>query len=135
MRMTVDGEALRIRSTMSATVFAPWTVAVGLFGLLKKTRPASPFDAAAIIPSTSRRIAESTFTSVSGSLYFFAKPVQFSNVGSAVTSAFCGVTHARIAFFRISCEPAPSTMFSDLTRNRSASAPTSAPSVGLLLKG
>src|SRR5215471_17313943 len=40
--MTVSGEALWIRCTMSVTVFEPCTVAVGLFGLLKKTRPVSP---------------------------------------------------------------------------------------------
>src|SRR5215471_6677428 len=100
---------------MSVTVFAPCTVAVGLLGLLKKTRPVSPADAAAIIASTSSRMAESTLTSTIGRLYRFEKDVQFSNVGSAVTSPFDGVTHARIAFLRISWEPAPRTMFSGLT--------------------
>src|SRR6266851_5791860 len=38
--MTVSGDALRTCATNSATVFAPCTVAVWLFGLLKKTNPA-----------------------------------------------------------------------------------------------
>ena len=49
-------------------------MAVGLFGLLKKTSPAGGVErlAAAIIASTSSRIAESTLTSVIGSSYFLA---------------------------------------------------------------
>ena len=35
-------------------------------------------------------------------------PVQFSNVGDAVTRCRYGDVNARIALFRISCEPAPS---------------------------
>jgi hypothetical protein len=106
-----------------------------LFGLLKKTRPASPFDAAAIIPSTSRRIAESTLTSVTGSLCRFAKFVGFSKVGRAVTSARSAVTQARTALLRISCEPAPITMFSRLVLCFSAMVAMRAASAGELLNG
>ena len=43
-----------------------------------------------------------------------AVPVGFSNVGDAVTSGRNGDVNARMALFRISCEPAPSTTFSGL---------------------
>jgi hypothetical protein len=106
-----------------------------LFGLLKKTRPASPFDAAAMMPSMSSRICESTFTSTSGSFCRFAKVAGLSYDGSEVTSDRVGVTQARIEFFRISCEPAPSTTFSTLTLKRSTIDVASAYSDGVLLNG
>jgi hypothetical protein len=64
-----------------------------------------------------------------------AKLVQFSNVGSAVTSPRPAVTHARIALFRISCEPAPRTTFSGLALFFSAIVAISAESGGELLNG
>jgi hypothetical protein len=45
------------------------------------------------------------------------------------------VTHARIALFRISCEPAPRTMFSGLALFFSAIVAIRTPSGGELLKG
>ncbi len=131
--MTVSGEMRRTRSTKSVTTFAPCTVAVGLFGLLKNTRPAPR--ALATMPSTSSLPAESTLTSVTGSFHLRAKFVQFSNVGAAVTSCRPGDTNARTALRRISCEPAPSTMFSGLTLCFLAIVSTRSASFGVLLKG
>ena len=81
--MTACGARLRTFATKSATVFAPCTVAVGLFGLLKKTSPA-PGDASIIGWMSSRKFA-STLISLRPCLSFFAVFVQFSNVGAAVT--------------------------------------------------
>ncbi len=47
MRITVSGEAARTFCTKSVTALLPCTVAVGLFGLFRNTRPA-PFAAAAM---------------------------------------------------------------------------------------
>ena len=55
--------------------------------------------------------------------------------GAAVVSARYGVTNARIALFRISCEPAPSTMFSGLAPCFLAIVSTRSPSFGELLNG
>src|SRR5581483_11847942 len=134
MRMTVSGDARRTRSTKSATVFALWTVAVGVFGLLKKTRPA-PLLAAAIIGSTSSLRLDSTLTSTSACFSCLATLVQFSKVGDAVTSARDGDVNARTALFRISCEPAPRTTFSGLVLNFAARAATRSVSPGVLLNG
>src|SRR3954469_18120702 len=123
----------RTPATKSATLRAPWTVAVGLFGLLKKISPA-PFEAA-IIESRSSRNVESTMTSVIGWPSRLAVPEQFSKVGAPVTSPRLGEVKARTAFFRISCEPPPRTTFSGLIRYLDARADTSAPSLGVLLKG
>src|SRR5436190_20914773 len=76
--MTADGAARRIRATMSATARAPWTVPVGLFGLLKKTRPAPRDDAAATIPSMSSRIDPSTRTSLVTGLPTFENCAAFA---------------------------------------------------------
>ena len=120
----MSGDDCRTRATKSVTVLLPCTVAVGLFGLLKKTSPA-PFDAA-IIGSRSRRNCESTLISAIGMLRALRDPRQFSNVGAPVTRPRVGDVNARTAFFRISCEPAPRTMFSGLILNFAAIAATSA---------
>ena len=131
--MTVSGEAARTFCTKSVTALLPCTVAVGLFGLFRNTRPA-PL-AAAAIASRSRRSAASTLTSVTGCPSFFANCGQFSNDGAAVTRPRVGDVKARTALFRISCEPAPSTTFSFLAPNFVAMAATRALSAGVLLNG
>ena len=62
-------------------------------------------------------------------------PVQFSNVGAPVTSGRNGDVNARIADFRISCDPAPSTTFSGLALCSAAIVSASLPSLGVLLNG
>ena len=52
-----------------------------------------------------------------------------------MTRPLAGDVYARTALFRISCEPAPSTMLTGLTPNLDAIALASAPSPGVLLKG
>ena len=52
-----------------------------------------------------------------------------------MTSPRAGDVNARTAFFRISCDPAPRTMFSGLTVNLRAIAAVSALSLGVLLNG
>src|SRR5512145_740661 len=110
--MTDAGDDDRMRATMSLTVFAPCTVAVGLFGLLKNTNPLP--GAAAIMPSTSRRKLESTLTSFTCRFRRFEKFVGFSNVGTAVTRPLLSLVNARTAFLKISCDPAPNVTFSGL---------------------
>ena len=109
----MSGEMRRTRSTKSVTVLAPCTVAVGLFGLLKKMRPAPR--AVAIMPSRSSRHAESTLISVTGNFMLarVARAVLERRRARSRAPRY-GETNARIALFRISCEPAPSTMFSGL---------------------
>src|SRR5262245_11350523 len=131
--MTVSGEMRRTRSTKSVTVLMPCTVAVGLFGLLKKIRPAPR--AAVIIVSGSTRNCESTFASTTGNFQRRAMLVQFSNVGAAVTKWRYGDVKARIALFRISCEPPPSVTFSALVLYSAAIVSTSLVSLGVLLNG
>ena len=129
----MSGEILRTRSTKSVTTLSPWTVAVGLFGLLKKMRPAPR--ALAIMSSTFSLNAESTLISATGNFILRAKPVQFSNVGAPATRPRAGEQNARTAFFRISCEPTARTTFSALTLFLAATASVRSPSFGELLNG
>ena len=110
--MKVSADDLRMRSTKSVTAFRLCTVAVGLFGLLKNTRPA-PFAAAAIASRSSRKL-ESTLLSRTGCPSCLARLVGFSKVGSAVVNASAGDVNSITAFRRISCDPAPITTFSGL---------------------
>src|ERR1051325_4284549 len=79
IRIVVDGDAARTRSTKAATVFAGWIVDVGLFGLQKNTIPA-PL-AATAIPSRSSLSALSTRTDFTGAFIFAAIAAGFSQVG------------------------------------------------------
>ena len=132
----MSGDALRIRSTMSVTVFAPWTVAVGLFGIVEEDEAG-----AACRRRGDHRLDVEAHRRVDLHLgqrqvvALRAKPVQFSNVGSAVTSAAVGDDQARIALLRISCEPAPRTMFSGLTLYFRRSPRPGRASAGELLNG
>src|SRR4051812_35591043 len=96
-------------------VLAPCTVAVGLFGLLTKTRPADCD--ASIIESRSRRNIEAPLILLTGGPRFFATPGQFSNDGAAVTRRCLGVVKARTPFLKSSSDPPPRTMFSGLILN------------------
>ena len=109
---------------MSATAGWPWTVAVGLLGLQKNTRPA-PFDAS-IILSMSMRSLPSKPTSLTGVPIFFAVSRGVSKDGQAVTSGRVGEVKARTACSRISPEPGPSSTFSCLAENFCAIAAMSA---------
>ena len=129
----MSGEAARIAFTMSATAVLPCTVAVGLFGLQKNTRPA-PFDASTIL-SMSMRSLPSKPTSRTGVPIFLAVSRGFSNDGQAVTRGLVGEVNARTAWVRISPDPGPSTMFSFLALNFCARAAISAPSFWVALKG
>src|SRR5688572_17275023 len=108
MRITVSGDAARTRLTKSATAGAPCTVAVGLFGLQKNTRPA-PLDASTSLSMLIRRLASRSTARTSVPI-FLAVSRGFSNVGHAVASGFDGDVNARTAFDRISPEPGPRTI-------------------------
>ena len=129
----MSGEAARIALTMSATAVLPWTVAVGLFGLQKNTRPA-PFDASTILAMSIRSLPSKP-TSRTGVPIFLAMSRGFSNDGQAVTSGLVGEVKARTAWVRISPDPGPRTTFSVLAPNFCASAVISAPSFWVALKG
>src|SRR5215207_5218650 len=106
MRITVSGDAARTRLTKSATVDALCTVAVGLFGLQKKTRPA-PFDASTSLSMSTLRLLSSAIART-GVPIFSAVVRGFSKVGQGVASGFDGEVKARTALVRISPDPAPS---------------------------
>ena len=120
----MSGETARTRSTKSVTVFAPCTVAVGLFGLLKKTRPAP-------LRRGDHRLEVEPERRID--LDLGDRHVRASRVARAVLerrragrrAPASAMMNARIALFRISCEPAPRTMFSGLTLNFAAIAATS----------
>jgi hypothetical protein len=118
---------------MSATADLPCTVAVGLLGLQKNTRPA-PLEAATSF-ATSIRSLSSSGTSFTALPIFFAVSRGFSNDGHGVTSGLVAEVNARTAFTSSSPEPAPSAMLSFLALYLAASAVTMAPSFCFALNG